>query len=112
MSPLIRYMTLARAQTAWHWGIGMVGLMGMEIIGLIDTALSWFKSYLSNRKQLINLKGFNTTTVAVTHGVPQGSVLDPLLFTIYMLPLGQIICNHGLNFHCYADDTLQSAPTN
>ena len=52
-----------------------------ELISLWSLALSWFQSYLSNRKQYVTLKDANSTLAPVNHGVPQGSVLGPLLLT-------------------------------
>ncbi|CAL9708038.1 unnamed protein product [Knipowitschia caucasica] len=73
--------------------------------GITGSALSWFSSYLSNRSHYIAINNCSSRCIPVTHGVPQGSVLGPLLFILYMLPLGHIIHQHGFNFHSYADDT-------
>ena len=75
-----------------------------KYIGLRDTALNWFRSYLSQRQQSVLINGVKSKTVPLSCGVPQGSVLGPILFTIYLLPLGDIIRKHGLKFHMYADD--------
>uniref|UniRef100_A0A3B3IPC9 Reverse transcriptase domain-containing protein n=1 Tax=Oryzias latipes TaxID=8090 RepID=A0A3B3IPC9_ORYLA len=68
------------------------------------SALSWFQSYLTNRQQFIKGNNCSSSTAPLLQGVPQGSVIGPLLFILYLIPLGDIIRHHGLNFHCYADD--------
>ncbi len=69
-------------------------------VGISGSALAWFKSYLSDRHQFIAVNEEVSYRSQVQYGVPQGSVLGPLLFTLYMLPLINIIRKHGVSFHC------------
>ena len=52
--------------------------------GIRGVMLSWFKSYLSNRKQYVSIKNFSSSMSNITLGVPQGSVLGPVLFLLYI----------------------------
>lgn len=74
-------------------------------LGVDETALQWFSSYLSNRSQCISINGEKSTSKRLPFGVPQGSVLGPLLFSAYMSELGNIVRDFNMNFHSYADDT-------
>ena len=68
------------------------------------TALKWFHSYLTDRTQLVSISGILGTSHSLSCGVPQGSVLGPILFTLYTSELADIIKPSGINFHMYADD--------
>jgi len=73
--------------------------------GITDVALSWFRSYLLSRTSLVAASGFKSSSFSVPRGVPQGSVLGPLLFIMYTTPLSSLISNSSVSHHLYADDT-------
>ena len=68
------------------------------------TVLDWFISYLSCRTQPVFV-GQESTPSILKCGVQQGSVLGPLLFTLYTHPLSTVICQSGLSCHFFADDS-------
>ena len=71
--------------------------------GIRGTALTWFISYLSNRTQCVSVNGHISSHLEITCGVPQGSVLGPLLFLIYINYLPK--SSKKLSFYLFADDT-------
>ena len=73
--------------------------------GISGSSLSWFRSYLSGRRQSVRCGGVNSILVDVVCGVPQGSILGPILFLIYTADLPSIVTAHGLSVHLYADDS-------
>ena len=74
-------------------------------MGLSGTVLSWFESYVTGRSQTVIVNCLQSSIFDVQFRVPQGSVLGPVLYTLYTTPLGKIIKEHNINYHMYADNT-------
>ena len=71
--------------------------------GISGTALSWFSSNLTDRYQRVKIGNCFSATLPTSCGVPQGSVLGPLLFTLCTTPLSSVIQTHKLDHHLYTD---------
>ena len=74
------------------------------MFGFGDTVLSWFQSYLENRIQTVVVHGKHSTPASLHYGVPQGSVLGPILFILYTQPLSNVIQHYPVFHQIYADD--------
>ena len=72
--------------------------------GFTDTVLQLFSSYLTDRTSYVSLSNQCSSFAPVHSGVPQGSVPDPILFTMYANPLSAIIDSHSIMHHSFADD--------
>ena len=77
----------------------------LKDLGFDGNILKWFVSYLSDREQCVKINDKSSRPSKLIYGVPQGSVLGPVLFSLYTRPLSDIIQKHGLDHHFYADDT-------
>ena len=82
----------------WHDGL----LFKLRKYGITSNLLTWFKSYLSNRKQRVINEGFKSNCEDTLAGVPQGSVLGPYLFLLY---INDIVRDLNCNIRLFADDT-------
>ncbi len=80
-------------------------LSTLSSLGITGIPLRWFESYLTGRSFRVAWGGEVSKAHQLVTGVPQGSVLGPLLFSTYTTSLGPIIQAHGFSYHCYADDT-------
>ncbi|KAK3547770.1 hypothetical protein QTP86_029921, partial [Hemibagrus guttatus] len=80
-------------------------LSTLRSLGICGTAWEWFVSYLDGHSYQVTWKGMTSASCRLSTGVPQGSVLGPLLFSLYTHFLGKVISSHGFSYHCYTDDS-------
>ena len=73
--------------------------------GFRDKALHWIISYLSGRTQTVCVDNSFSDSTPLKYGVPQGSVLGPVLFVLYASPVSEVIGDHAMSHESFADDT-------
>ena len=76
-----------------------------NVFGTQNSALPSFRSYLTDRKQMVSISGYCSNPSILLHGVPQGSVLGSILFLLYTQPLAQIINRHSVFHSEFAHDS-------
>ena len=72
--------------------------------GVSGSALAWLTSYLTNRTQTVRIGSVSSEPSICLSGVPQGSILGPILLSLYISPIGQIVSDFGISHQQYADD--------
>ena len=93
-------------QSAYKCGHSVLFSRLKVMSGLSGNVLDWFKSYLGQRTQRVSVHDVLSDPICLLCGVPQGSVLGPLIFTLYTRPLGMIAQKYGVGYHFYADECL------
>ena len=79
-------------------------LQKLPFLGFSDGAVAWFESYLSERQQCVKVNKTTSETIDIHYGVPQGSILGPLLFLIFINDLPNVL--NSAQSLLYADDTI------
>ena len=96
---------ILRASAAFDTVDHNILLSHLKNLGVTDVALHWIRSYLFDRSQCVCINGAKSNKFPLCYGVPQGSVLGPILFAIYTLSLSTVLDKHNLCHHFYTDDT-------
>ena len=74
--------------------------------GIAGTALTWFRSYLENRSYMIKINNTFSNKKLFKFGVPQGSILGPIFYSVYVKDIEEITLSYNVKVHVYADDVV------